>query len=146
MIYIAHRGNTKGPSDQENHPDHILNAIQNGFEVEIDVWYIKDKFVLGHDKPDYEVDEDFLMHGKFWHHAKNIEAIHKLNSLSPNYFINCFYHQTDDCVLTSGGWIWTYPGKSIISSQSIAVMPETVENWNISQAGGICSDYVFSMK
>ena len=38
-IWIAHRGNTRGPKpEKENQPEYILQAIQEGFDVEIDVW------------------------------------------------------------------------------------------------------------
>jgi len=142
MIFIAHRGNVSGPSEQENNPLHILLALSLGFNVEIDVWYLDKTFVLGHDKPQFEVSEDFLLNPYFWHHAKNIDAFFQLNRLKPNHLINCFFHDSDDCVLTSGGWIWTYPGKQL-TPDSIAVMPERVkEEYDLSIAHGICSDYV----
>lgn len=146
MIYIAHRGNIDGPNkDKENNPDYILNAINHNFDVEIDVWYIDNKFVLGHDCPQYEVDTEFLLNKHFWHHAKNVNAMFHLNRMKPNYLINCFYHNIDDVALTSGGWLWTYPGKEI-NCDSIAVLPELVLNWNISSAYGICSDYPYKYK
>ena len=40
MKYIAHRGNMNGPSALENHPDHIREALQAGFDVEVDTWVI----------------------------------------------------------------------------------------------------------
>lgn len=60
MRLIAHRGNTSGPSEFENSPAHIVSAIKAGFDVEIDVRYIDGKFMLGHDKPTYEVDPWFF--------------------------------------------------------------------------------------
>lgn len=143
MILISHRSNINGPDkDLENHPDQIKKVLNLGYHVEIDVWFVNNKFFLGHDNPKYEVNVEFILDKRFWHHAKNIEALHKLNNIKPNYLINCFYHQADDCVLTSGGWIWTYTNKLIPSSQGIAVLPETCPNWDISNAGGICSDYI----
>lgn len=142
MIFIAHRGNVSGPSEQENNPSHILEALNMGYHVEIDIWYINNKFILGHNEPQYEVNESFILNGRFWQHAKNIEALYQLNKLKPNYFINCFYHNTDDCVLTSGGWLWTYPGKKL-TSDSVAVLPEQIsEPYDLQKAYGICSDYV----
>lgn len=141
MIKIAHRGNVYGPNpDRENHPDYLLEAINQGFDVEVDVWFLNDTFILGHDRPQYEVDLDFLLNEHFWQHAKNIPALAQLNSARPNYLINCFFHDTDAAVLTSGGWIWTYPGKEL-TSQSIAVMPERIPGWNLSGAAGICTDF-----
>lgn len=141
MIKIAHRGNLHGPNpDKENHPDYLLEALNQGFDAEVDVWFIDGKYILGHDKPQYEVGYNFLLNSKLWHHAKNIPALGKLNSEN-SYLINCFFHDTDDCVLTSGGWIWTYPGKEL-TQHSIAVMPERVPDWDLSLADGICSDFL----
>lgn len=142
---ISHRGNTIGPiPNRENDPEYLMEAIDQGFNVEVDVWLIDNNFWLGHDAPQYQVEASFLLNEKFWHHAKNIDAMHLLNRMRPKFLINCFYHQTDDCVLTSGGWIWTYPGKDIVDEQAIAVMPEQVPEWDISKAGGICTDFVFN--
>lgn len=148
MILIAHRGNIHGRSpNKENHPDYIMEAIKQDYDVEIDVWLVDNKILLGHDGPQYEVDDSFLLNERFWHHAKNMEAMHYLNSVKPNYMINCFYHQTDDCVLTSAGYIWTYPGKPILSDSAIAVCPERITGeYDISLAGGICSDFIFKYR
>ena len=60
MILISHRGNIMGPNpEQENHPDYIREALNIGYDVEIDVWYT-DKFMLGHDKPQYEFSFDLM--------------------------------------------------------------------------------------
>jgi hypothetical protein len=146
MIYIAHRGNISGPNpEKENHPDYIRKAIHSGYQVELDVWLVNKKFVLGHDKPQYEVSAGFLHDHRYWIHCKNIEAISAI--IEKRYLIHCFFHDTDDCVLTSQGWIWTYPGKSIISSRSIVVMPERIATaYSFKKAGGICSDYVAEYK
>lgn len=151
MIVIAHRGNLDGPnSDKENHPEYIQEALKKGFDVEIDVWFIDGKFILGHDKPQYEVEEEFLYNGLFWQHAKNVEALDELMEISRFEDINCFFHNTDDCVLTSNGFIWTYPGKKIVGtppfSLSIAVMPERVPDWEFSKAFGVCTDFPFKYK
>lgn len=142
MIYIAHRGNLEGPDpEKENHPDYIRDALQQGFDVEVDVWFIDGKFILGHDKPQYEVKEEFILNDQFWHHAKDIKTLFKINDMKPNYLINCFYHDSDACTLTSGGWIWTYPGMEL-TKNSIAVLPEKIDNWqNLDRCYGICTDY-----
>ena len=42
MKLISHRGNFKGKEPlNENHPDYIRKAIDHGFEVEIDVWFVE---------------------------------------------------------------------------------------------------------
>lgn len=141
MIYISHRGNIEGPdSSLENHPDYIKTAIKGGFQVETDVWFINGKYILGHDEPQYEVPRSFLSNAKLWCHAKNMETI--LDLTSRGNLIHSFYHDSDDCTLTSKGWVWTYPGKLIFGNKSIAVVPERVPGWNISLGAGICSDYI----
>jgi hypothetical protein len=141
MIYISHRGNLNGPnSSKENHPDYLKEALKQGFQVELDVWFVNGKFSLGHNYPEYEVEKNFLSNNKFWCHAKNIDAITEITS--KGNLIHCFFHDTDDCTLTSRGWIWTYPGKPILGKRAIAVMPEISLGWDIKLAGGICSDYI----
>jgi len=75
---IAHRGNTRGRvTHKENAPEHILDAARNHY-VELDVWYCYGEFYLGHDEPVHLVDEKFLMNPKFFCHAKNVEALHRM--------------------------------------------------------------------
>jgi hypothetical protein len=139
MKLIAHRGNTRGSNpEQENSPDYILAACASGFDVEIDVWLVDGCFYLGHDAPKYPVDDLFLCNPHFWCHAKNLPALVEMLKQD----IHCFWHQTDDVVLTSRGYIWTYPGKPIASEKAIAVCPERVEGWDIGMAMGVCSDFV----
>lgn len=146
MIYISHRGNLDGPTpEKENHPDYIMKALHQGFDVELDVWFINNKYYLGHNEPTYEIKEEFLYQDLFWQHAKNLEALSQLMSMSRFTDINCFYHISDDYVLTSKGWIWTYPGKPVVSG-CIAVKPEKFLNWDVSKAFGICTDYPFKYK
>ena len=47
---ISHRGNLIGVKPEcENNPTYIDQAIAEGFDVEIDVWFIDGEFFLGHD-------------------------------------------------------------------------------------------------
>lgn len=143
MIYIAHRGNTHGPNiKRENSPDYILEALNNGFYVEIDVWIYDAALWLGHDGPEYKTNIDFLKSSdKFICHAKNIPALELL--LKEN--VHCFFHDTDEAVLTSKGWIWTYPGK-LLTKNSICVMPEVNKTNFTNNCIGICSDYVSNLR
>lgn len=138
MIFISHRGNLNGPNpSEENHPDYIRSARSTVGGVEIDVWFIDGKFVLGHDEAQYEVNKEFLYGNNMWCHAKNIEALDEMTSVG----IHCFWHQEDNYTLTSMGYIWTYPGQKL-TKNSIAVMPELVNLKNASPAVGVCSDYI----
>lgn len=143
--YIAHRGNINGPIEsRENKPTYIDLAISKGYDVEIDIWFINDKFFLGHDKPQYEINIDWIddRSHKLWIHCKNIEALSFFNK--HDYDINYFWHETDTVVLTSKRYIWAYPGKQPIKN-SIAVAPE-INNDDTSQCLGICSDYIKNYK
>jgi hypothetical protein len=149
MIYIAHRGLYQGPStDRENHPDQIMDAIKKGYQVEVDIWFVNRKLMLGHDAPLYEIQDDFINSRKFWIHCKNVEALHYFTThISEKY--NYFWHENDQYTLTSKNYIWTYPGKEL-TDMSIMVMPEyidhTLENTKNVICYGICSDYIEKIK
>lgn len=143
MRLIAHRGNTDGPSKLENQPSHILAAIASGYDVEIDVWYIGNNLWLGHDSAQYLLSTDLLnsIKSKSWIHCKNLPALSYLSKFFPD--ANYFWHQTDDYTLTSRGYVWAYPGKTL-DQRSVCVMPEHV---NFLPSGtlecyGVCTDYI----
>jgi hypothetical protein len=143
MILISHRGNINGKIlEAENHPDYIDDTIKMGYDVEIDLWFIDGKTYLGHDKPQYEVDDKWLENriDKLWVHCKNIDSLNWIRSTVLHYF----WHEEDTLTLTSKNYIWTYPGKQPIIG-SIAVMPE-IYNDNVSLCLGICSDYIQNYK
>lgn len=143
MIFISHRANISGKNRElENKPSAILEAIKLGFDVEIDVWFENNKFKLGHDFPEYDVDEKFLENKGLWCHAKNMQSISRM---AENKKIHCFYHYTDPCTFTSKGYIWTYPGYPV-DKNSIAVLPETIKDYQLKKVGGICSDYIAQIK
>jgi len=138
MILIAHRGNINGKSDRENHPDYIKEALDIGYNVEVDVWYDTKTFYLGHDRPEYDIDEDFLKDSRIWCHAKTSIALHRLLELNTI----CFFHDTDEVTLTSNGYIWTFPGKSL-TKKSICVLPEESRiSFPTIKCSGICSDII----
>ena len=150
ITYIAHRGNTEGPSEMENHPNHIAKALDQGFDVEVDVRIIDGEMFLGHDKPQYEVSQKILMSSHIWFHCKNIEALQYMTDNFGSNRLNYFWHDTDDYVLTNKEYIWTSPGYNL-TNRSIMVMPElTHEDWlaytTKANCYGICSDYVRYIK
>ncbi|MEY4342356.1 MAG: Synechococcus phage, partial [Pseudomonadota bacterium] len=59
-----------------------------------------------------------------------------------NNIQNSFWHQEDDFTITSSGYIWTYPNKSI-TSQSIIV--DLNKNWKTKNYNcfGVCVDFVY---
>lgn len=153
MRLIAHRGNIDGPNPlEENRPEYIDNAIELGYDVEIDIRYdiADDGFYLGHNDPQYVVTSYWLAQrmDKLWIHCKNIEALYHFASKTGGY--NYFWHQEDDFTLTSKNYIWTYPGKSY-TPKSVIVMPEwqleqDFDSLRIYNCFGICSDFIFRLK
>ena len=144
MIYIAHRGNVNGQhSEFENSPMYVADAIERGFDVEIDVWMKNDAWWLGHDNPTHAIDANFLLHDRVWCHAKDLDALQALLSIGAH----CFWHQNDDVTLTSSGYMWTYPGIAL-TEKSICVMPERANytHSELASAAGVCSDDIISIK
>jgi len=149
MILIAHRGNINGKVEKlENSPSYIDFAIEQGYDVEIDVWYHQHEFWLGHDEPSYEVSLKWLTDRKdsLWIHCKDLISIDMLRELQirNNVDLNYFFHDEDDCTLTSKGDLWVYPGKQPVKN-SIAVMPEWHRD-NTEFCKGICSDNIINYK
>jgi hypothetical protein len=144
MFYIAHRGLINGPDKSlENLPEHILSVLDKYYHCEVDVWRIKNEWFTGHDEPVYKVDESFIGKNGLWLHCKNLDALYEL-SIRPFHY-EYFWHQEDDFTMTSGGYIWTYPGKHL-TNNSIAVLPESCDNyWSYVKSltlHGVCTKYV----
>jgi len=141
MIYIAHRGLIHGPdADTENTPLQIESALELGYDAEVDVWCKDNKFYLGHDEPKHEVSYIWLCTPGLWIHAKNLQALVKLQNL------NVFWHENDAHTLTSKGYIWSFPGELTSASNGIMVMPEhaniAFDHIHSLSCYGVCSDYI----
>jgi len=146
MKYIAHRGLFNGPDvNLENRPEQIEQALNEGFDCEVDLWLIDSDFYLGHDRPDYAIRNEWLNKPGLWIHAKNLAALKWLTETDLEYF----WHEEDKFTLTSNNYIWTYPGNAL-TSRSVMVMPEYVdkslENARNAQCYAICSDYVNQLR
>ena len=98
--------------------------------------YEKNKFFLGHDFNQYEINKEFLLNKKIWCHAKTNDALYALEKIKAHFF----WHQEDDYTITSKGFFWTYPGKKLLAN-SICVLPEK-SNYKTIDCQGICSDYI----
>tara|TARA_Y100000389_G_scaffold204967_1_gene261371 strand:- start:13681 stop:14139 length:459 start_codon:yes stop_codon:yes gene_type:complete len=141
-LLIAHRGNTTGPNpERENSPSYIIEAINKGFDCEVDLRYENrtKKLYLGHRFLDYEISYEWLNSYKenIWIHCKNFEALEYLNTYGSIF--NYFWHESDRFTLTSQGYIWTYP-ENKVGNKSIIV--EFSENHDRIGCLGVCSDYV----
>lgn len=136
---ISHRGNISGPNTSlENNPEYILKAISLGYDCEVDIWFVNQELYLGHDKPTYKTNMEFLSkHEKnLWVHCKNFDALEYFNKIKS---FNYFWHQEDDFTITSKGYIWTYPG-NVVGNKSVIVDNEN--RFNSYKCFGVCSDYI----
>lgn len=148
MKIIAHRGNLDGPKPLlENSPEYIDEAIQAGFDVEIDVRSEDHKFYLGHDDPQYYVPMLWLYQRRenLWIHCKDVRSMEVLSN-SPVDF-HYFWHENDQYTLTSHGIGWVYPGMMPYIN-SVIVLPELSKVYNtdagkdrIINSKGICTDF-----
>ncbi len=146
MLLISHRGNiTKKIPEKENTISHINNALNEGYYVEIDVWFKDSKWYLGHDYPNIQVDYSFINNPKFFLHTKNKNALFALHEA--NYSINAeyFWHENDTYTLTSKNNIWVYVGMPLLPN-SICVLPEQSLSGDINLCKGICSDVIYNYK
>jgi HAD superfamily hydrolase (TIGR01509 family) len=140
--FISHRANINGPNPKlENNPIEILRVHREyGCDVEIDVWKEGPLVWLGHDKPQYRVEDESFFKTKpwLWCHAKNHEALEYLLEQG----VHCFFHQKDDQTITSRGYVWTYPGQPLVRG-GVAVKPESVEYSYaaLRKVAYVCSDF-----
>ena len=139
MKFIAHRGNTEGPSDVENELDYMKHAYNMGHGVECDIQLFNNKLYFGHDEPQRLVDHKFIRNDDVFCHAKSVDVL----SILINLGVNCFFHETDAVTLTSGGQIWCYPGVHPINANAIWLdlqdksLPDMRDG-----IYGVCGDYV----
>lgn len=115
-------------------------ALDMGFQVEVDVWVNRREIFLGHDGPEYKINESWLYdrRKKLWIHCKNKEALEYFSFYGGKF--NYFWHDMDVATLTSWGYVWAYPGQQPIKG-SIAVMPEIFKD-DVFGCRGVCSDYI----
>lgn len=156
-MIISHRGNLSGPNiNLENTIESLSVCIQNNINIELDIWFIDNKFYLGHDKPEFEFSPISFKYGiiNIFFHCKNINAFYELRKhFAYSSQVDLFMHDKDDATLTKNGWVWTYPGKELFKD-SIAVMPELVSEeycdfvinlYKNKKIAGICTDRVLDV-
>lgn len=143
--FIAHRGNMAGRfAPDENKPSKIEELNAKGISCEIDVWFHKNQWWLGHDAPETQVTFDWLMKSLPLRllHCKNREALDKLHRDCGNqaYDVNFFYHTDEDYVLTSRGQIIVHPDQQCLPD-SIEMMPEMSKERDMKhRSTSVCSD------
>jgi len=142
MIFISHRGNLEGPDPKTENTEHQISyAIEQGFDVEVDVWLVNGELFLGHDSPLHPTSLEFLGKSSIWAHAKNFDAFVFL--LENN--IHCFWHENDERTLTSKGIVWTYPNKDTCSKSVLVVLTDKL-NLKYKNLYGVCGDHVLIWK
>ena len=140
MVYIAHRGNVNGRVESyENQPAYIDRAIELGYDVEIDMWWVDGRTYLGHDEPQYEVDDEWLSQraDKLWVHCKNVELLNWIR----NTILYYFWHTNDDYTLISNKIVLVKPGQKLIEN-SICCMPEMGYIGDITKCYAIMTDNI----
>lgn len=142
MILIAHRGNINGPNPKrENRTDYLFEALNAKYQIEIDLWYEDKQWWSGHDEPRWKIGMTIFNCAWAWLHAKNKEALEKLQSTELNYF----WHDGDDYTITSKGYIWCHKDAELVSN-GICLLPENGYKGDITKCHGICSDYMKNWK
>jgi hypothetical protein len=148
--FISHRGNSQGRDiKRENTLKYLWEAIEAGFDVEVDVRMANGVPIGMHDEKfshytkeapkERILEKDFLLHEGVWCHAKDWKAVEYLDKIGAHWF----WHDQEERVSTSKGYIWTYPKKELIMSKKcICVLPEQGFQGDFSRVGGICSDYI----
>ena len=138
--FISHRGNIDGPCTMENSQSLIEFSIYCGFDVEVDIWEEDGKLYLGHDKPTYDVDTEWLDTNResLLCHAKNIEAGVVLEEMEMEWFA----HSWDAFVSTSMGGIIIHPRARLVPGCIIMMPEKRKKTMEFSTAYGICSDYI----
>ena len=139
---IAHRGLINGANHTiENSMTTVTEWCRQGRSSEIDIWWHREAFWIGHDEPREPVSPEFLHSEYLWIHAKNPEGFYHLQKLSneKGWGLRIFYHTDEDYALTTTGETIILPGLPDVEGWTY-MMPEmgfvipTI-------AGKICSDY-----
>lgn len=148
MKFIAHRGNLSGKNlDLENNPKYIDAAINQNYDVEIDLRCNGNDLFLGHDGFEYQISSNYLIDriDRLWVHCKDRQAF----DIALQYNLNCFWHSTDDYTITKFGYVWAFPGKCSTEYDCVMVLPEL--QWSLQEIAnfktfGICSDVIKNIK
>ena len=144
MKIISHRGNINGKVlDKENKPSYLDSAILSKIEVETDIRWIDNKFYLGHDNPDYIINEEWILKRKeyIWFHCKNLESAKELSKIEN---VKYFCHSNDDYVLTSTKYLWVHNLKLPIDNTCIIPLldEQSVKNFENKDVYAICTDHL----
>ena len=145
---IAHRGNLRGiDRRRENTWAYLKEALDAGFDVEVDIVWRDNTYFLGHQlytNLELMVLEIWDYKDRIWFHAKTVTTLYKIRF----HDVNAFYHDEDPCVLTTKGIMWNHVRSIEISPGSIVVLPEMSgildhEPDIYGRVFGICTDLIY---
>lgn len=144
MNIISHRGNINGKIiDKENSPVYIDAAIGSGYQVEVDLRYVKGFFWLGHDTVQYKISKNWIEKrlDNIWYHCKNLYAAIELKKINPN--IKYFCHVQDAYVITSTSHFWVHDLKLKLNKDCIIPLlsKKSVLNWKQQNVHAVCTDF-----
>jgi hypothetical protein len=150
MIYISHRGNLDGIiPERENSLDYIQEAIDAGYDVEIDLRMKNEQPHLGHDYAQYPVTEEWLWQRseRLWIHVKEYAALEWIFQ-RPLKLTKYFCHEFDRYTLVSNGWIWSHDLTNRMNSMCIIPLlsKESIAAYNQTGFGAVCSDFIYDCK
>lgn len=149
MIYISHRGNLDGIKPElENAPEYIDSALEQGFDVEIDLRMLDGVPHLGHDYAQYPISLEWLWERKeqLWIHVKEFEALAWLHKVPNTHELFRFFcHEGDRYTLVSRGWIWSHDLTNPMQENCVIPLlsKESVEAYNQTGFGAVCSDFIY---
>lgn len=150
MKIISHRGNYNGIyPERENKPSYIDTTLSMGYDVEVDIRFIDNKFYLGHDTPDTIITKEWIVNRKenIWFHCKDLYSAQEFKRM--NFGIKYFCHSSDDFVLTSTNHIWVH--NLDLNLDETCIIPlidkESIENYNSNNLiYAICTDFIDILK
>lgn len=152
---ISHRGNLNGPNPaRENTISYIDEAIQAGFNVEVDLRVDNGSLHLGHDFAQHKVTyyDIAIRKRELWVHCKDIESFF----YSPTF--KCFCHTSDPFTLVTPGsypnyqgWVWVHDLSLELTNLSIIplISKEDIDDFDLDRTKtifGICTDYPCYLK
>lgn len=143
MKLISHRGNVNMINpERENTRLYVQEAIDLGYDVEIDIWISKNNnLCLGHDFPLEQIELSWLVDrkDKLWIHCKNFEAL----SFLINEDLRVFFYEKEDYSLISDNHIWAHNLSNINDKCIIPLLSkQEIEKFKLINVYGICSDFI----
>lgn len=146
MKFISHRGNLNGPNTaRENSPDFIDTALAAGYEVETDLRLVGVQFWLGHDYPQYLVNESWLTERrrKLLLHLKDVHVLNWFLK-NPHADWHYFCHSNDPFTWTSQGRLWLHDLSLPATLNTIVplISRPLIQFYGNRDVYAVCSDYV----